>query len=116
MRMPFGKYKGKPIYDVPSAYLCWLIENTDLFPQTRDAVFSELKRRFDDARWHLHAAMKALGIPYRWEQSANTREAVHDWLDDLAREYHSDNLQGNAVVQSVLADAAERLKKRLKID
>lgn len=25
--MPFGKFKGKPMQDVPSGYLCWLWNN-----------------------------------------------------------------------------------------
>ena len=28
--MPFGKYKGKPIADMPSSYIAWLFKNTDL--------------------------------------------------------------------------------------
>ena len=29
MRMPWGKYKGQPIEDLPSSYLRWLAENVD---------------------------------------------------------------------------------------
>lgn len=27
MIMPWGKYKGKPMYEVPDSYLLWLHEN-----------------------------------------------------------------------------------------
>lgn len=29
MKMPWGKFKGKEIYDCPSSYLKWLAENCD---------------------------------------------------------------------------------------
>jgi hypothetical protein len=28
--MPWGKHKGEPISNVPSTYLCWTIEETDI--------------------------------------------------------------------------------------
>jgi uncharacterized protein (DUF3820 family) len=27
MKMPFGKYKGEDLEDVPTGYLLWLLEN-----------------------------------------------------------------------------------------
>jgi hypothetical protein len=32
MLMPFGKYKGRKLYDVPKGYLAWLERNTRLQP------------------------------------------------------------------------------------
>jgi len=29
MQMPFGKYKGQPIEDVPTSYLYWIAENVE---------------------------------------------------------------------------------------
>jgi uncharacterized protein (DUF3820 family) len=31
MKMPFGKYKGKPLEELPRAYLIWLNNNTKLY-------------------------------------------------------------------------------------
>lgn len=30
VRMPFGKYKGRAMEDIPSDYLHWLAENMDI--------------------------------------------------------------------------------------
>jgi uncharacterized protein (DUF3820 family) len=30
MTMPFGKYKGRPMYEVPKGYLKWMEHNMDL--------------------------------------------------------------------------------------
>lgn len=46
--LPFGKYKGQPIEDVPTSYLRWLTEQDffcDKFPKGLDAVTIELKFR-----------------------------------------------------------------------
>ena len=43
MRMPFGKFRGKEIEELPSAYLHWLAENCD-----NDAIATEADREW---RW-----------------------------------------------------------------
>jgi hypothetical protein len=44
-RMPFGKFKHEPIADIPSAYLCWLVEN-NVAKHLHEPIRSELCRRF----------------------------------------------------------------------
>ncbi|MDA9778778.1 DUF3820 family protein [Rubripirellula sp.] len=38
MKMPFGKYKGRCLRDVPHEYLRWLESNVDLFDPLQTAV------------------------------------------------------------------------------
>ena len=38
MRMPFGKYKGCDLGDIPDGYLDWLWANVDLYGDLRDEV------------------------------------------------------------------------------
>ncbi len=42
MQMPFGKFKGFEIEDIPKSYLEWIGENLDLYGDLREAVFDEL--------------------------------------------------------------------------
>ena len=42
--MPFGKFKGTPLEELPVDYLCWLAQ-LDLREPLRRAVVSELVRR-----------------------------------------------------------------------
>ena len=49
--MPFGKYKGQPIEDVPDSYLLWLYENGKCFgdfkkylEENLDAIKENAKR------------------------------------------------------------------------
>jgi hypothetical protein len=43
--MPFGKHAGKPLGEVPSGYLAWLIREFKLSSGLRAAVPDELTRR-----------------------------------------------------------------------
>ncbi len=40
--MPFGKWKGKPLSEVPDDYLHWLRNKLDLDPELRDAIQARL--------------------------------------------------------------------------
>ncbi len=42
--MPFGKHRGRPIEDIPTGYLKWLL-TIDLYDDLRDAVEEELEMR-----------------------------------------------------------------------
>jgi hypothetical protein len=44
--LPCGKWRGRPLADVPTGYLRWAVGGMDtLDPWTRDAVRQELRRR-----------------------------------------------------------------------
>lgn len=43
--MPFGRFKGEPLAEVPTDYLQWLLSLDDLRPELRSAVMAELKTR-----------------------------------------------------------------------
>jgi hypothetical protein len=48
MRMPFGKFAGKSVADIPSAYLAWVLDectNVDL--ALRRAIIAEMVKRRD---------------------------------------------------------------------
>src|SRR5262245_58177032 len=43
--LPFGKYKGVSLTDVPADYLQFLLGKLDLYPATRKLIEEELTRR-----------------------------------------------------------------------
>ena len=42
MLMPFGKYKGEPLDEIPSDYLEWALENCDLRPALQAEMEAQL--------------------------------------------------------------------------
>jgi uncharacterized protein (DUF3820 family) len=36
--MPFGKYKGKKLDEIPLTYLDWLLGKVELYPETKRAI------------------------------------------------------------------------------
>jgi len=47
IKMPFGKYKGEYIYDLPINYLEWLYENIELSGDIQEAV----SKTIDEYYW-----------------------------------------------------------------
>jgi hypothetical protein len=46
IRMPFGKYEGHPIMDLPTGYLIWARDNaTNLNEEVRDEIRAEVAAR-----------------------------------------------------------------------
>lgn len=43
--MPFGKYKGESVYEIPLSYLEWLVDNIDL----QEPLATEVNNAID---WH----------------------------------------------------------------
>ena len=42
MKMPFGKFEGTEIEEIPKDYLQWIGNNLDLYGDLRTAIFDEL--------------------------------------------------------------------------
>ena len=47
MTMPWGKYRGWPIEDVPTGYLVWCLEESNIAEPHRTAIREELMDRLD---------------------------------------------------------------------
>jgi len=59
--MPFGRHKGKPLVDVPTAYLRWLAVEATMEADLRAAVLVELERRGFRLRDKRKGARRATG-------------------------------------------------------
>ena len=46
MKMPFGKYSGLDLADLPTSYLRWLLSLDDLREPLRSAAMSEYRGRY----------------------------------------------------------------------
>jgi len=78
MTIPFGKYKGRNICEVPTDYLDWLLSLSDLKCSFRYAVQDELRRRF------------APPPPPKKHQPQLRLDIADAWRRKMAFEFHPD--------------------------
>ena len=51
VRMPFGKYKGLPLADIPTDYLVWVLENCDNVTfNLRTAIINQVNSNQDQGQ------------------------------------------------------------------
>jgi hypothetical protein len=62
-KMPFGRFRGVPISDLPNDYLAWLSELEDLREPLASAVFQEVNNR-------------------RGEDALSTAGGISIWIDE----------------------------------
>jgi hypothetical protein len=98
--MPFGKFKGHAVEDLPDAYIVWLV-GLDLREPLRGAVIDEIARR-GLGRWRHEDRVHALGGPPP-ELREPVRAIVRAGFRTLTREKHPDTGGTNAAMRAVLA-------------
>ncbi len=103
MTLPFGKYRGWQLRDLPEDYLCWLA-SIELRPVLREAVMMERARR----------AMSEVSVSFclSSEQRKVASEIVEAGRRALARKHHPD-AGGNVVVMRDVNSLADRLLEQI---
>jgi hypothetical protein len=84
MRMPWGKYRGEDLAEVPSSYLAWVVEECDLRPALETAVRAELADRFG------RPCPACLARALRSQGPALTLDLIAGWYRQLALRHHPD--------------------------
>uniref|UniRef100_A0A7C4QKX3 J domain-containing protein n=1 Tax=Schlesneria paludicola TaxID=360056 RepID=A0A7C4QKX3_9PLAN len=95
MRMPFGKYRGQPLSEIPQHYLEWLLRSVDLRPSLEAAVIAELNQRYKPP-------------PPPIDLKAVTKA----WYRQLTLKYHPDRGGSNAAMAAI-NDAYDVLRELL---
>jgi len=104
-RMPFGKFKGRPISALPYDYLEWLIDEDFLKGSLRRAVAEEYERR-------LHSQE----VDYSEDSLIDPKladELIAAGLRTLSKKYHPDVGGSTAHMQAINA-AAEWLRQQAR--
>jgi uncharacterized protein (DUF3820 family) len=99
MNMPFGRYVGEKIQDIPTTYILWLLENGT---NMSEELTKELKNVMAD-RLGLKTKTKTEikeKIIYR-STSPVTPEFVKIIRNDLAKEYHPDKGGNTTAMQAI---------------
>lgn len=89
MKMPFGKFKGYDLKEIPDDYLQWLMFEIDLREPLRSAVHREYYARSQDREYEETAASTL---------DANRIKGIY-W--NLARQYHPDKGGNGDVMKGI---------------
>jgi hypothetical protein len=100
--MPFGKYKGWPLWDVPGDYLLWVLrECARLRPGLRLDIQAELRSR---------VAAAGPETPPPGNTLALTSALIRTWHREMVLRYHPDRGGSHEAMQAI-NDAHDRLKE-----
>jgi hypothetical protein len=98
MEMPFGKYRGRPIADIPIGYLKWLL-TISVLPDPQYAVENELSARGAGAQ--------------KKPPKELTKAVVSTWYRRLSMRFHPDH-GGSKVAMQVVNEARELLEEMIQ--
>jgi hypothetical protein len=101
--MPFGKYRGWLLGEIPASYLCWCLEECDsIRPDLRAAVREELADRFGRRPAPRRAGLDPVAFA----------AAVESIFRRLTLEFHPDR-GGSTAAQQALNEFHERVRRVL---
>lgn len=101
--MPWGKYAGRPIGDVPTGYLVWALEESDIDEPHRTAILSEVA-------WRLGLELPRPPAPPRpilppGELAPTFRAMLSSGYKTLSLKFHPDRGGNTEAMQRVNATA-----------
>ena len=111
-QMPFGKYKGWLLSEIPEAYLTWLNSLDDLRDPLRTAVDRELLVRHEPGR-DQGRSTGPIGKVLDPEVAVEAERIVREGYRLAAMQSHPDRRGGSTVAMQSVNEAAATLRRWL---
>lgn len=126
MEMPFGKYRGREIKDIPDNYLIWVLQNVDLWDlDLKEEIesfvgeheFRGSRTASSDRGWKKRASGATETPPPTDGTKQRIRDAIDQWRGKLARRFHPDrggDVQTMQVINQASDDLAQAIERELR--
>lgn len=113
--MPFGKFRGSLLREIPLDYLEWLSEHVDLREPLKSAVAWVIEWHYEESTraWNEYRQSKQQTRQESRQQSALTLN-VDDWYRRLSIEFHPDRRGGSNEGMKAVQRGRELLKEMLR--
>ncbi|MBA2883060.1 hypothetical protein HNR65_003417 [Desulfosalsimonas propionicica] len=91
MKMPFGKYRGFEVDEIPEDYLRWLVKNVNLREPLRSSVFEALdehpEREILPEQATIKTIYRRLSMKYHPDKGGDTAamQAINDFYAELTK-------------------------------
>lgn len=116
-RMPFGRYRGERLDDIPLSYLFWVRrECTNIEPELREAVDAEIRDRMGAPPRSPSSGTDHADRDEPSREVIDVRGIVRKWHREMVLRYHPDRTLSDGKEMSAINAAAERLKELLNVD
>lgn len=106
--MPFGKFRGFPVEELPDNYLVWVRDNVELREPLRTAIEREWAARFDESEDNDSALAQTADLDARERELL--RELITAGYRMLALKLHPD-MGGSVEDMRVLNALVEKLRR-----
>jgi hypothetical protein len=111
VKMPFGKFRGIAVCDLPLSYLAWLSENVDLRQPLKAAIFAEIEDRETRDRSSFEPG---ISLHIEADDLPIAREIINRGRRAAAALYHPDKEGGSTRVMQTFNRVALSLSKQLE--
>lgn len=105
MKMPFGRFKGVELADLPDEYLAWLRGLDDL---------REPLRSFIEAEWATRTAVPTSVEPLDPDVHAMVEELITAGFRAVAQRHHPDHAGGETKTMQLVNAAAGWLRRQAR--
>lgn len=111
VRMPWGKYRGKLLTDIPTSYLLWVVREASYAkPKLKKAIVKLLRQRGQRESFQQAEPEKKTTAP------PASPDVIKSWYREMTLRFHPDRTLDDGKAMSAINHAYTRLRELLGME